>query len=84
MAHNDANAVTWTNNIKNMFTTVDITAMKPRGIDLSSYDSVKANAGVIYTRVKNQSMPCAQSGEGPWSDAWVATFLSWINLNFPM
>lgn len=78
------NSVTWTNDIKKMFTPADISAMVPYGIDLSSYDSVKGHANAIYVRVHNQSMPCAQSGEQPWSDARVATFLSWIEQNFPM
>jgi hypothetical protein len=84
MPQDDANTVTWTNDIKNMFTAVDIAAMLPVGIDLSSYDSVKSNAGIIYARVYNHSMPCAQSGEPPWTDTMVATFLTWITQMFPM
>jgi hypothetical protein len=84
MPHDNANTVTWTNDIQKMFTAIDISAMKTYGIDLSNYDSVKNHANAIYTRVKNHSMPCAQSGEQPWSDAWVATFLSWIQQKYPM
>ena len=75
--------VTWAADIQKLFTAVDIASMKPHGIDLSSYQSVKNNAVQIYTRVANHSMPCAQSGEGPWSDNWVNMFGCWIKQGYP-
>ncbi len=75
--------VTWTNDIKKMFTALDIAHMKPKGIDLSSYDSVKINAVPIYDQVSQGSMPPPGSGETPWSPAWVNTFACWIKQNCP-
>ena len=57
-------AVTWTNDIKKMFTDLDIDHMKSKGIDLSDYQSVKINAVSIYTRVAQGSMPPPGSGKG--------------------
>ncbi len=75
--------VTWASDIQNLFTAFDIASMKPHGIDLSSYQDVKTNAVQIYTRVANHSMPCAESGEGPWSADWVDMFGCWIKQGFP-
>jgi hypothetical protein len=76
-------SVTWTNDIKKMFTPVDIQHMKTKGIDLSSYQDVKINAVQIYSRVKSGSMPPPGSGEQPWSDEWVNTFGCWIQQGCP-
>lgn len=75
--------VTWTNDIKNMFTQLDIDHMKSKGIDLSSYESVKINAVAIYTRVNSGSMPPPGSGEDPWTSDMVTTFGCWIQQNCP-
>jgi hypothetical protein len=40
----------------------DIDSMKDFGLDLSSYAEVKAQAGVIYARLADGSMPC----DDPW------------------
>jgi hypothetical protein len=40
----------------------DIDSMKEYGLDLSSYEDVKAQAGAIYARLADGSMPC--------DDAW--------------
>jgi hypothetical protein len=77
------NAVTWTNDIKQMFTATDIAHMKTKGIDLSSYQDVMINAVPIYTQVSSGSMPPPGSGEQPWSQAWVATFGCWIQQGCP-
>jgi hypothetical protein len=75
--------VTWTDNIKKMFTSTDVQHMKAKGIDLSSYQDVMINASVIYSRVASGSMPPPGSGEDPWSAEWVSTFGCWIKQNCP-
>jgi hypothetical protein len=75
--------VTWTNNIQQMFTDTDIAHMKSKGIDLSSYNSVKINAVPIYTQVSSGSMPPPGSNENPWSAEWVNTFGCWIQQGCP-
>ncbi len=70
--------VTWTNDIEKMFTPLDADHMKTRGVDLTSYDSVKINAVAIYTRVKSGNMPPPGSGEDRWSADMVNTFGCWI------
>jgi hypothetical protein len=86
-AHFDAMScpsnVTWTNDIKGMFTAMDVDHMKTKGIDLSDYTSVKINAVAIYGRVKSGSMPPPGSGEDPWSADMVNTFGCWIQQGTP-
>lgn len=53
----------------------DVETMKRMGIDLSSYDDVKAKADGIYARLENGSMPC----DGPWPENQVAKFKSWMD-----
>lgn len=76
--------VTWTSDIKQMFTALDVDHMKTKGVDLSDYQSVKINAIGIYTRVAQGSMPPPGSGEGPWTADWVNTFGCWIQQNCPL
>ena len=75
--------VTWTNNIKQMFTKTDIDHMKTKGIDLSDYTSVMINAVAIYSRVSTGNMPPPGSGENAWSADWVNTFGLWIQQGTP-
>lgn len=53
----------------------DVEAMKSFGIDLSSYENVKANAEAIYSRVEDGSMPC----DDPWPKEQVARFKQWMD-----
>ena len=75
--------VTWTNDIRKLFTATDIAHMKTKGIDLSDYTSVMINAVAIYTQVSSGGMPPAGSGEQPWSAQWVNTFGCWIKQQCP-
>jgi len=45
------------------------------GLDLSSYEDVKAKAEAIYSRLEDGSMPCDES----WPKERVATFKRWID-----
>jgi len=49
--------------------------MKGFGIDLSSYDDVKAKAEAIYARLGNGTMPCDE----PWPKEKVSLFKRWID-----
>ena len=53
----------------------DIDSMKGYGLDLSSYEDVKAKAEGIYSRLEDGSMPC----DGAWPQEQVAKFKSWID-----
>jgi hypothetical protein len=75
--------VTWTNNIKQMFTAKDIAHMKTKNIDLSDYTSVSINAVAIYSRVSNGSMPPPGSGQNAWTPDMVNTFGLWIQQGTP-
>jgi len=52
-----------------------VEAMKSFGLDLSSYDDVKANADAIYSRLEDGSMPC----DDPWPKEQVARFKQWMD-----
>jgi hypothetical protein len=53
----------------------DVQAMKPMGLDLSSYDDVKTNANEIYSRLEDGSMPC----DGEWPKEQVSLFKRWMD-----
>jgi len=53
----------------------DVDTMKRMGLDLSSYEDVKAQAEGIYSRLADGSMPC----DGPWPEDQVAKFKSWMD-----
>lgn len=55
--------------------TPDVDTMKEYGIDLSSYDSVKAKAKEIYATLEEGSMPCDEQ----WPPERVATFKRWMD-----
>jgi hypothetical protein len=70
-----AKPVTWTNDIKNLFTATDVDRMKQAGgFDLSSYQDVKVWAAAIYTQVANGTMPPPGIDEDPWTPEMVNTF----------
>jgi hypothetical protein len=53
----------------------DVQTMKNFGLDLSSYDDVKANADAIYSRLEDGSMPC----DDPWPSEQLAKFKQWMD-----
>ena len=61
--------------IRWFFRAFDIDSMKPHGIDLSNYDSVKSNAEKIFSKVSTGKMPC----DAPWSDFKINVFRQWID-----
>lgn len=53
----------------------DVSSMKDYGLDLSSYDEVKAQAQNIYARLEDRSMPC----DAPWPEEHLALFKRWLD-----
>ena len=53
----------------------DVDSMKDFGLDLSSYEQVKAQAAKIYETLENGSMPC----DAPWPPEQVALFKRWMD-----
>lgn len=63
----------------------DVISMQSRGLDLHDYESVKDNAATILERLERGAgeqgaMPC----DGPWPDADIALFRSWIDAGHPV
>ena len=61
--------------IRPLFRDKDVAAMKPMGMDLSSYEEVKKRAHDIYARLSAQSMPC----DGGWDEARLRKLKEWID-----
>jgi hypothetical protein len=53
----------------------DVESMKDFGLDLSSYEDVKAKAESIYSTLEDGSMPC----DGAWPKERVALFKTWMD-----
>ena len=58
-----------------LFRSFDIKSMKPYGIDISSYEEVKAHAQDIYHRLLAKEMPCDQ----PWEESQIEKFKEWMD-----
>ena len=52
----------------------DVDSMKEYGLDLSSYEEVKAQAAEIYRRLEDGSMPCDEA----WPEERLALFKRWM------
>jgi hypothetical protein len=69
-------ALSFASNIRPLFRDKpDVEAMKPLGIDLSSYDDVKGNSEEIYARLEDGTMPC----DGAWAEENVLLFKRWMD-----
>jgi photosystem II stability/assembly factor-like uncharacterized protein len=69
---------TWEATVKDWFTATDVDHMRPFGIDLSSYESVKDNIDRISTAIETKRMP-----PGGWSDEQIACFKEWRDAGMP-
>ena len=68
-------AVSFAHDIRPLFRdSPDVDSMKEYGLDLSSYEEVKAQAEGIYTRIEVGSMPCDES----WPAERLAVFKRWM------
>jgi hypothetical protein len=69
-------AVSFADDIRPLFRdSPDVDGMKEYGLDLSSYEDVKARADAIYARLEDGSMPC----DGPWPKEQIELFKQWID-----
>jgi hypothetical protein len=69
-------ALSFASNIRPLFRDEpDVEAMKPLGIDLSSYDDVKKNSAGIYAQLEQGTMPC----DGAWPEENVLLFKRWMD-----
>ncbi len=76
-------ALRFSQDIRPLFTDMDVEHMKLAGIDLSDRDSVAAHADAIYRTVANGSMPPSSSGEPRWSEAACEAFKRWQTQGCP-
>jgi hypothetical protein len=60
--------------IKPLFRSTDVGAMKRQGLDLGSYKDVRARADDILSRLRDGSMPC----DGQWPQKSIDKFSQWI------
>jgi hypothetical protein len=79
----DEAALSFSKDIRPMFTDMDVEHMKHGGLDLSDYDSVKTAADAIYETVSTGSMPPPSSGESRWTPEMCARFKAWQNQGCP-
>jgi hypothetical protein len=69
-------ALSFAANIRPLFRdSEDVEVMKNFGLDLSSYEDVKAQAENIYNRLDDGTMPC----DGGWPKEQIARFKQWMD-----
>jgi len=69
-------ALSFANDIRQLFRdTPDVDTMKRMGLDLSSYEDVKAKAASIYAVLEDGRMPC----DGPWPKEQLTLFKRWMD-----
>jgi hypothetical protein len=69
-------ALSFAKDIRPLFRdTPDVDSMKGFGLDLSSYNDVKAKAEEIHATLADGSMPC----DGPWPSERIALFKRWMD-----
>jgi hypothetical protein len=68
-------AVSFADDIRPLFRDSDIEVMKEYGLDLSSYDAVRAQAISIYARLADGSMPC----DVPWPVEQIELLKRWMD-----
>jgi hypothetical protein len=76
-----AGVVSFQQDILPLFTQTDIQHMGGMGVQLGSYSymSTPANASSVYNQLASKKMPPSSGGgTGPWSEANIALFNSWI------
>jgi len=67
--------LSFTTDIRPLFRDIpDVGEMQAFGLDLSSYEQVKALASEIYSRLEDGSMPC----DGAWPAERLALFKRWM------
>ena len=74
---------TWLKDIRAFFTAEDIDHMGQRGIDLATYDGVKANALRIMGATEPPDATMPPDAGRKWSQARWDTFKNWIVADYP-
>jgi hypothetical protein len=68
-------ALSFATDIRPLFRDIpDVDTMRGYGLDLSSYEEVRARAAEIYETLENGSMPCDE----PWPKDRLALFKRWM------
>jgi hypothetical protein len=79
MPNRIAMPISFANDIRPLFRdSPDIDSMQGYGLDLSSYEEVKARASEIFARLEDGSMPCDE----PWSPDQLSLFKLWMDEGF--
>lgn len=66
--------LSYAKDIKSLFRSSDIASMKRQGLDLGSYEQVRASADKILSRLEDGSMPC----DGRWDKEDIDKFRQWL------
>ena len=77
----DASTLSFAKDIRPMFTDLDIQHMKPLGVDLSDWETVKANVASIYKVVEAGQMPPPPSKR--WTPEMCERFKRWQDEGCP-
>ncbi|HEY1655071.1 MAG TPA: hypothetical protein VGF86_08170 [Candidatus Tumulicola sp.] len=72
----DSDGPTFQNDIRPMFTQIDVDHMRDYGIDLSSRDDVEKHGEAIYQTVTGGTMPPPGTGER-WTSEMCERFKRW-------
>jgi hypothetical protein len=78
-------AVSFAQDIRPLFTEMDVAHMKSAGVLLDDFDYMRDpdHAQKVLGTVSTGSMPPSSSGEPPWSAENVQLFRDWIAAGYP-
>jgi len=78
-------AVSFAQDIRQLFTDMDIAHMKVAGVLLDDFEYMRdpAHAQKVLDTVSTGAMPPRSSGEPPWPPDRVQLFRDWINAGRP-
>jgi hypothetical protein len=78
------NDVSFSGDIRPLFTAVDIDHMRQGGVALDdfAYMSEPSHAERVYQKLSSREMPPPGSGESPWPDANIQLFRDWMDGRF--
>ena len=73
-------AVSFAQDIRPLFTDMDVAHMKNLGVSLDDFDYMRdpAHAQSVLNMVSTGAMPPRRSGEPPWSPESVQLFRDWV------
>ncbi len=79
-----SNAVSFSRNIRPLFTAMDIEHMRRAAVALDdfAYMSDPNHAESVYQKLSSREMPPPGSGESPWPDANIQLFRDWMDGGF--